>query len=148
MQTVAKFNDITDAHVARSLLEAHDIPAWIAEASHAGLDWRIAGALGGIRLQVEDDRAEEATALLATTSAECVSPDDEAVVPLPDELCPSCRSTHIAPENLRRLKIATMLFWPLLLIAVPMYLLSRGRLRCYDCQHTWRESRRSDVGYY
>ena len=52
------------ARLAASRLAAAGIPSWIPESSMASICWHYAKALGGIRLQVDPDDAEDARAIL------------------------------------------------------------------------------------
>lgn len=136
MKVIANYPDLSTAEVARSVLEANDIPAWIPDANLAGIDWRLGTALGGVRLQVDDEDAETAAELLSAAlnaAGEVGTAGLEA-----DETCPHCSSTHIGPDEQRRLRVLTLLLFPLVVITLPLLLLNRGRMRCGDCSRTWR----------
>jgi hypothetical protein len=137
MKVIATFPDLASAEVAKSVLEARDIPAWIPDANLAGLDWRMGTAIGGVRLQVDDQHAEAAAELLVAESP--LEADSETGELDADEVCPHCKSTHIGPDDQRRLKMLTLLFFPAALVTMPMILMARGRVRCGDCQKTWRQ---------
>lgn len=136
MKVIANYPDLSTAEVARSVLEANEIAAWIPDANLAGIDWRLGTALGGVRLQVDDEDAEAARLLLAEVlhvAGEVGTAGLEA-----DETCPHCSSTRIGPDEQRRLRMLTLLLFPLVVITLPLLLLNRGRMRCGDCCHTWR----------
>lgn len=118
MRTIATFPDLASAEMARSALEAEGIPAMVPDAEFAGLDWRLSTALGGVRLQVP---AEEADA---------------------DDVCPYCTSRDVRPDRHQRITALSMLFFPLLIIALPLRLLSLGKYKCSTCGRTWRQSKR------
>lgn len=60
LEIVASYNFLHEADVARSLLEANAIPTWVVDAFHVQQRWYIAGALGGVRIAVPRDQAEQA----------------------------------------------------------------------------------------
>lgn len=136
MKVIARFPDVSTAEMARSMLEAQEIAAWIPDANLAGLDWRLGTAIGGVRLQVADEDVEAASELLALVA------DGVDDVPAADttesEMCPHCRSTHIGPDDQRRLRMLTLLAAPVAVVTLPMMLVRRGRTRCGDCGKTWR----------
>lgn len=136
MKVIARFPDVSTAEMARSVLEAQEIAAWIPDANLAGLDWRLGTAIGGVRLQVADEDVEAATELLALV-ADGVD-DVPAADTTEDEMCPRCRSTHIGPDDQRRLRMLTLLAAPVAVVTLPMMLMGRGRTRCGDCGKTWR----------
>lgn len=136
MKVIARFPDVSTAEMARSMLEAQEIAAWIPDANLAGLDWRLGTAIGGVRLQVADEDVEAATELLALVAE---STDESAHADATeDEMCPHCRSTHIGPDDQRRLRMLTLLAAPVAVVTLPMMLMGRGRTRCGDCGKTWR----------
>ena len=61
---VRAFTNVPDAHVARSVLDAASIPTRIADEHLVAADWLYSNAIGGVKLLVPEDRAEEALAVL------------------------------------------------------------------------------------
>jgi len=57
--TLRRYRDLPEAMVARSLLMADGIEAWIQDENLIRIDWGYSNAIGGIRLQV--DARDEAT---------------------------------------------------------------------------------------
>jgi hypothetical protein len=95
--TVATFREPYTAHIARSYLEANDVPAVVAHEHHIGVNWLVSQALGGVKLQVEGERFEEARELLANPEGPA-EPDDALESDTdPNSLCPSCDSPNILP---------------------------------------------------
>jgi hypothetical protein len=58
LMTVRRYRDLSEALVARSLLESAGISAWIRDENVARMEWQYSNLLGGIRLQVEASDAE------------------------------------------------------------------------------------------
>jgi hypothetical protein len=135
METIANFPDLATAHVAAAMLAAEGIDASIPDEHVAGLDWRMATALQGIRLQVGPDDAQRATELL-TQEPDPVEIENPVAG---EDVCPRCQSPFIAPARWRvRLKAATMII-PTLLLVWPFVLAIRRRVKCSNCGHRWRE---------
>ncbi|MFN0110089.1 MAG: putative signal transducing protein [Blastocatellia bacterium] len=63
--TIATYTIPYKAQLAKGLLEANDIPAFAADEHLSSINWLYVNAIGGIRLQVTEDNAEQAKALLA-----------------------------------------------------------------------------------
>ena len=141
MKTIATFPDLTSADIARSALEAEGIPAEVPDAHLAGLDWRLGTALGGVRLQVPPEHAEAAAAVLARHAV--VDPEQVPSEPDSDEGCPSCKSIRIVSDRYRKVMVLSILFFPLLLIAIPLWLMSYGRYRCSECGFIWKQRGRT-----
>ena len=137
MKAVATFPDLASAELARSILEAQDIPALIPDSNIAGMDWRLGTAIGGVRLQVDEQHFEAASKVLSMTANGAAERSDVTIAE--DEKCPRCSSTHIGPDDQRRLKMMSLMFFPIAFVTVPLILMSRGRARCGDCGKTWRQ---------
>ena len=55
MTTIATFNKPEDAHLLRMRIEAGGIPAFIQDENLVQVDWLLANAIGGVRVQVADE---------------------------------------------------------------------------------------------
>jgi hypothetical protein len=141
MQTIANFPDVATAEMARSMLEAESIYATIPDAEMAGLGWHIGTALGGVRLQVPPEYAQSAAVILERRNADTLQ--DRAEDLDAAEVCPCCKSPDIKPDDHRKLVALSMLFLPLLIIAIPVRLLSIGRYRCFTCGKVWRRTKQA-----
>ena len=75
--TVATFNDPIAAALAKNYLESEDIDACLIDETTVATDWMIAGAIGGIKLQVSPMQLERAEMLLAMLREE--QAEDEPV---------------------------------------------------------------------
>jgi hypothetical protein len=80
LETVATFNDLTQAQSARSALESAGIEGILQDEATGSIDWGLLPALGGLRLQVRSADvagAREVLANLDRTVAEIVENDPE-----------------------------------------------------------------------
>lgn len=66
MITIATFDTMPDAHIALGRLHAEGIEAHLADQHLVQTDWLYAIAVGGIKLQVAEEDAPRARAILAT----------------------------------------------------------------------------------
>ena len=62
--TVAVLDNPEHAAFARNVLDAAGIPSFIADENMVGMAWHMAGALGGVKVQVSAEDEEDARALL------------------------------------------------------------------------------------
>ena len=132
METITNYPDLISAELAQSLLDAEGIMATIPEENIAGLDWRWSTALQGIRLQVADEDAEDARALLLEKGE---IETEQAV-----DVCPKCGSADIAQEQWKRKFKAWSFFVPVLILFWPLFMWMEPKMRCKTCGHRWCSS--------
>jgi hypothetical protein len=65
LETVATFNDLTQAQNARSALESAEIESILRDETTGSIDWALLPALGGLRLQVKSADVAGAREVLA-----------------------------------------------------------------------------------
>lgn len=75
MTTLATFNKPEEAHLLRMRLEAGGIPAFIQDENLVQIDWLLANAVGGARVQVADEDVAAAREFLAAQDA--AEPSDD-----------------------------------------------------------------------
>ena len=63
---IARYDGMPEAHIAMGRLAAEGIESWLADEHLVQTDWLYSIAVGGIKLQVADDDAERAIAILDT----------------------------------------------------------------------------------
>ena len=66
LTTIATFDNMPAAHIAKGRLEAEGIPSWLKDENLGQTDWLYNIAVGWIKLQVEPRDAERARAILDT----------------------------------------------------------------------------------
>jgi hypothetical protein len=104
--TVASFTSTVEAQLAKNLLESSGIAAFLAGELTANT---LTGLFGGTHLQVHEENAQRAVALLAVASAQ-VSLDEDweakaeqglwtcsvcgTAIPLGKNICPSCGTSN------------------------------------------------------
>lgn len=130
--TIAVFDHVMEAEIARGRLEAEGIRAFVQDENLVVQNWLYRNAIGGLQLQVASEEADGAMEILNSMKF-----DDEGVDPdrtsLHDiETCPSCDSDQL--DYVRSERRAAHLSW--LLVGFPL-LASPRRTRCLTCGHTW-----------
>jgi hypothetical protein len=129
MRTIATFSKPEEAHLFRTRLEAADIPAFVIDENFVQMDWLYSNAIGGVRVQVDDNDVEAVREFLAADSPQ---PCPEAE----DVMCPACGSAGTAPDEWPR-RIA---YLTLFVLHFPI-LVGRYRWRCAACNHVFQPRR-------
>lgn len=130
--TIAVFDHVMEAEIAKGRLEAEGIEAFVQDENLVVQNWLYRNAIGGLRLQVAADDANRAAEILAsmTFDDQDLEPDSSRIEDT--DFCPSCRSDEI--EYVRPDKRSAYLSW--LLVGFPI--LARPRqVRCSACSHSW-----------
>lgn len=125
--TIETFRDLSEALLAKGRLEAADIDSCLADENMVRMDWFLANAVGGIKLKVPEEQAEEAFRVLFT---------DKYKVPSENEpKCPKCGSGDVKvvdPE--RGFRLAMLWF-----IALPLPRVEQVHWKCGQCGTAWVE---------
>jgi DNA-directed RNA polymerase subunit RPC12/RpoP len=121
LAVIATFSFPHEAQLARSKLEAFDIPAFVLDEHTINMHWLYSDALGGVKLAVPRSQVENALQLLQ---------EDAALEELDEPLlaCAHCGSHHLYTSTQGK-KPAFIVF---LLLGFPLFFYKRG-LRCEDC---------------
>ncbi|MEM6812541.1 MAG: DUF2007 domain-containing protein [Pseudomonadota bacterium] len=56
---LARFDFPTTAHIAKTILESHNVPCYVFDAMHSGMNWDINGATRLMVLQSDEDKARQ-----------------------------------------------------------------------------------------
>lgn len=110
----------------RLRLEAGGVPAYIQDENMVQTDWLYSNAIGGVRVQIDEDDEDRAKEILQDPGIEGE--------PVGMPVCPKCSSTNTAPDELPR----RLSFLSLMLAGIP-FLFSKTRWRCSHCKHAWNE---------
>ena len=125
--TIETFRDLGEALLAKGRLEAAEIDACLADENLVRMDWFLANAVGGIKLKVPEEQAEEAFRVLFTDKYKVPAEDDPK--------CPKCGSGNISvvdPDKGFRLAA----LWA---FALPTPRVEEVRWECAQCQAKWVE---------
>ena len=129
------FADPITAHLAKSRLEAEQIPCFLTNENLVSLNRLYGPASGGVRLHV---REQDAAAAIEVLRYETVPMTASAATdaPGPETLhCPRCGSTDVAFGPATRNTYS----WPMLLLSMVLAYPLRGRrYHCFHCRHEFR----------
>jgi hypothetical protein len=68
--TVGQYRDLTDAQLARGILDSAGIPSFLRDENTVRMDWFYSNSIGGIRLQVREEDRSIAESLLSQPGPE------------------------------------------------------------------------------
>ena len=135
--TVRRYRDLSEAIVARSVIEGAGIVCFLQNENMVRLDWQISNFIGGIRLQVAESEAAMAEEILAAPIPASIEMEGE-----PDYIqprCPRCDSLDISFEGAGRGAALTALY--LFSLPAPM---GEKRWLCSQCGLLWADDERAE----
>jgi hypothetical protein len=119
--TIATFGTPVQANILASRLEAEGIQCFIADAETIGIHGLLAGAVGGVKVQVRESEGARAGAILRETSFPATRP------------CPRCGSRDVARKGMSLLAgVLAVLTLGVLALFFPVV------WTCRACSHRWR----------
>jgi len=124
---IASFSFPHEAHIAKASLEAANIPASIADEHTINMDWLYSNALGGVRLFVPIEYAEEAKSIIEQDYSNNVDQEFEEIIE-EKKTCLSCGSEQLEAYTIGK-KPAYLVF---LLLGFPLFFYKHG-VRCQSC---------------
>jgi hypothetical protein len=95
--TLRQYRDLSEAIVARGVVESAGIFCVLKDENFVRLDWQMSNLIGGIRLQVPSDDAEAALAVLSQPIPESIAVAEEPEFSQPR--CPRCNSVDVSWER-------------------------------------------------
>jgi len=97
LKTIRRYRDLSEALVARAVIESAGIFCFLKDENLVRLDWQVSNFIGGIRLQVAVTDVEAAEAILSQPVPDTITiPDQPGFV---QPRCPRCTSTDIIWER-------------------------------------------------
>ncbi|WP_295359712.1 DUF2007 domain-containing protein [Arenimonas sp.] len=132
--TIARYFEPSEAHIVRALLESAGFSATVADEHHVTANYPLSTALGGVRVQVPDEQAGEALALVAAYTSGELERELELHVGEAAPHCPACGSEDIR----RRVPGSNKLLAVAVFLAGSATFPTRESLcECVACQHQW-----------
>lgn len=129
--SVRRFRDLPEALLAKGSLESSGIQCFLSEENIVRMDWFISNLVGGVKLLVNQEDAEAATAILDEPTPELL--DVEGVGEYQQPRCPECQSFDVNFEQLNR-KVAYTSAW----LGMPIPLHAKA-WTCESCRHKWQD---------
>ena len=140
--TIATFNMPYQAHLAKTRLEAEEIPVTIRDEHLISINQLYSPALGGVKLQVPGESLNKAREILDSVPDVELQDEEALSAKMPEEPgprppesieCPHCGSEGFAEE----LHYPIERFLNGLLLGLPYLWIGRP-LHCRACNHTFR----------
>jgi hypothetical protein len=130
--TIRKFRDLPEALLAKGSLESAGIEALLADDNIIRLDWFWSNLMGGIKLQVDQEDAEEANGILDQPIPEGF--DVVGVGEYQQPRCPRCQSLDVGFQELDEPVAYVSAYFGM---PIPW---KRRAWRCHTCHAEWEES--------
>jgi Putative prokaryotic signal transducing protein len=92
--TVRRYRDLMEAVLGRSLLDSAGISSWIADENLVRMDWFYSNAVGGMRLQVDENDEAAAREILEEGAPPTITYGEKEAFVQP--VCPKCGSVEVA----------------------------------------------------
>ncbi len=135
--TVSSYDDVLEAHLAGICLEDAGIPSYVADANVVNTYWLYTLAVGGMKIQVEEQNLPKALQVLADLKSSAVA-GKEAIY----GDCPACNSRKVEVTRYKkRLSLAFCIPF-----GFPLPFLWRP-LKCQECHHTWQPTTSSGSSF-
>jgi hypothetical protein len=128
--TVRRYRDLSEAMVARAVLESAGVFCFLRDENVVRLDWAYSNAVGGISLQVSAEDEAAAADLLNQPMPASIPVEGEADYTQP--VCPRCGSAVISFQGPGRKAAMASLF--VVGLSLPLGVES---WRCHACDARW-----------
>jgi hypothetical protein len=146
--TVQRYRDLSEAIVARSVLESAGILCFLQDENVVRLDWGYSNFIGGMRLQVQVEDEPDALELLKQSAPQSIEVPGAGSFEQP--VCPKCGSDKVVAYDAGLKKAAALVLlgsWISYLLLWPMVLwrIVSGQLKakkpeqwhCMNCGCNW-----------
>jgi hypothetical protein len=128
--SIRQFRDLPEALLAKGSLESAGIECFLTDDNMIRMDWFMSNLLGGIKLAVNQEDLEAATAILDEPVPETL--DVDGVGEYQQPRCPKCQSLDVNFEQLS--KAASASAW----LGIPLPLHDEA-WTCRSCGHHWED---------
>ena len=130
--TIRQYRDPAEAAMARSVLESAGIECFLRDENTVRIDWLWSNLVGGIRLQVAEEDADAAEALLSAPIPHSIAVEGQADYLQPK--CPQCESLDISFNNFDAKVSATLI----LILGFPLPSpVEKDYWHCHECGCNW-----------
>ena len=130
--TIRNFRDLPEALLAKGAIESIGIECYLADDNLVRLDWFISNFVGGIKLRVKPEDAEQALELLDQPILPGMYIEGVGLYEQPH--CPKCDSLDVSFQALNK-PVAYGTAW----LGVPIPL-QRNSWKCHACGEEWQDA--------
>jgi len=140
--TVRQFTNVSDALLAKGVLDSAGVEAFLADENIVRVDWFYSNLVGGVKVQVKEEDVDAANEVLGQKPPEEF--EVEGVGNFVQPRCPECGSLDVSFEELIKPVAYGSIAGMWLAGVVPPIPLKRIGWKCHACGHAWDEP--SDQG--
>jgi hypothetical protein len=126
-----RFRDLPDAFLAWTILDSAGLESFLFDEITIRMDWLWSNMLGGVKICVKSENAEEGDQILKLGVLEKF--DVEGLGEFEQPRCPQCQSVDISFEGLNKSLTYACTF--LLGLPIPF---TRRRWKCESCGYIWQ----------
>lgn len=127
---IRRYQGLSEALLSKSILESAGIESFLADENLIRIDWFYSNLVGGIKLLVRGEDAEEAIKVLEQSTPEAFQVEGVGEYQQPQ--CPKCRSLDVAFDELnKRVAYGGVLF------AGAQSPATSDHWKCHACGHEW-----------
>jgi DNA-directed RNA polymerase subunit RPC12/RpoP len=130
--TISTYDDYLTANFDKQKLEEQGINCYLADENIVTAKWILKNALGGIKLRVPEQQADEALAVLNSKTEE-IAVDFRLDAKADDINCPYCGSNNTGTEKYSK----SIAGWTWLILGFPVTATPIKQHRCFYCGHKW-----------
>jgi hypothetical protein len=130
MVTIRQFRDLPEALFAKGSLESAGIECAMVDDNMVRLDWFISNLLGGVKLQVRQEDAADAEAILSQPIPENF--EVPGIGEFEQPRCPKCQSLEVNFQEVTPAAYVSAYFN----VPIPFH---RRAWRCHSCDAEWED---------
>jgi len=131
--TIKRYDDYLTANFDKQKLDEQGINCYLADENTVAINWTLNNALGGIKLRVPGQQADEALRILNEETEE-IPVDFKLEQGDNDLVCPNCGSNNTGTEKYSK----SIAGWTWLLLGFPVTATPIKQHRCFYCGHKWQ----------
>jgi len=132
--TLWRYRDLTEAQIALSKLESAGITCDLADDEMVRLGWTNSNFIGGVRLQVAEDEADEALRILQEPAPDEYTPE-EVGSRYVQPRCPRCDSLDILSPSFNK----PLAYLTLFMLKIPVKV-RETEMKCEERGYRWQAS--------
>lgn len=119
---IASYSFAHEAYLAKSSLEASEIPVFLTDEYTINIDWTYSNALGGVKIFVPNKYSVIAKEILYSDFSDCLNSEELSTK------CKKCESENLSNYTFGK----TQAFLIFIFLGFPLYYFKHG-LKCNDC---------------